>query len=122
MNNILQFQGQYRWLSNFWLTPIFFNGHVYPSAENAYQASKAPADRQKEFISITPGQSKRLGRLVKIPNNWENIKVKIMGEIISNKFKIGSELADKLTNTGNSKLVEGNNWGDIFWGVCNGIG
>ena len=32
------------------------------------------------------------------------------------------ELGNKLLETGNQELVEGNTWGDIFWGVCNGKG
>lgn len=28
----------------------------------------------------------------------------------------------KLKETGGKYLVEGNNWGDIFWGVDNGVG
>lgn len=24
--------------------------------------------------------------------------------------------------TGDAELIEGNNWGDTFWGVCNGRG
>ena len=31
-------------------------------------------------------------------------------------------LAQKLIETGNAKLVEGNCWGDKFWGVCKGEG
>ena len=27
-----------------------------------------------------------------------------------------------LLATGDAKIVEGNTWGDVFWGVCNGVG
>lgn len=27
-----------------------------------------------------------------------------------------------LINTGDAELIEGNSWGDTFWGECNGIG
>lgn len=31
-------------------------------------------------------------------------------------------LQAKLLETGNEELVEGNYWGDTFWGVCRGRG
>lgn len=32
------------------------------------------------------------------------------------------ELKQKLLATGNEELVEGNNWGDTFWGMVNEVG
>jgi predicted NAD-dependent protein-ADP-ribosyltransferase YbiA (DUF1768 family) len=32
------------------------------------------------------------------------------------------ELRQKLLDTGSCTLVEGNTWGDTFWGVCDGVG
>ena len=29
---------------------------------------------------------------------------------------------DKLLDTGDTELIEGNNWHDTFWGVCKGKG
>jgi hypothetical protein len=31
-------------------------------------------------------------------------------------------LKQLLLATGDKELIEGNTWGDTFWGVCNGIG
>ncbi|NWN81082.1 NADAR family protein, partial [Bacillus sp. (in: firmicutes)] len=31
-------------------------------------------------------------------------------------------LKNKLLQTGESILIEGNTWGDKIWGVCNGVG
>ena len=31
-------------------------------------------------------------------------------------------LKNKLLETGDSELIEGNVWGDTFWGICNGQG
>ena len=27
-----------------------------------------------------------------------------------------------LIKTGNTELIEGNFWGDTFWGICDGVG
>ena len=45
-----------------------------------------------------------------------------MLRFLRDKFKPGSELAGKLLNTGDAELVEGNHWGDRYWGVCDGEG
>ena len=45
-----------------------------------------------------------------------------MYELLKQKYKPNTILANKLICTGNSVIIEGNNWGDTFWGVCNGVG
>jgi predicted NAD-dependent protein-ADP-ribosyltransferase YbiA (DUF1768 family) len=50
------------------------------------------------------------------------VKVDVMRDLIAQKFAVGSELADRLLATGDQELVEGNTWGDTFWGVCDGVG
>ena len=45
-----------------------------------------------------------------------------MYEIVKDKFSRNPELRVKLLNTGDIELIEGNYWGDTFWGVCNGKG
>jgi predicted NAD-dependent protein-ADP-ribosyltransferase YbiA (DUF1768 family) len=38
------------------------------------------------------------------------------------KFVAHPDLRAKLLATGERPLVEGNHWGDRFWGVCDGQG
>ena len=38
------------------------------------------------------------------------------------KFFQNEDLGQKLMNTGDAVLIEGNYWGDRYWGVCNGEG
>jgi predicted NAD-dependent protein-ADP-ribosyltransferase YbiA (DUF1768 family) len=45
-----------------------------------------------------------------------------MRELLRQKFAKPSILADRLIDTGNCQLIEGNYWGDTFWGVCKGKG
>ena len=35
---------------------------------------------------------------------------------------IGTLLEPLLLATGDAELIEGNNWGDTYWGKCNGQG
>jgi ribA/ribD-fused uncharacterized protein len=123
MNDILEFDGEHRWLSNFWPAEVVLDGVKYPTTENAYQAAKTidPVIR-KQFVNCTPGMAKKLGQVIAIRNDWEQIKIDVMTELLKQKFAINTEFGQKLLNTHNVKIVEGNYWHDTFWGVCNGVG
>ena len=69
----------------------------------------------------TTGLAKKMGRSVSLRPDWEDIKDDIMLEGLYRKFA-DDELADWLVDTGDEELVEGNWWGDRYWGVCNGVG
>ena len=43
-------------------------------------------------------------------------------QLTSDQFDPGTELGEKLKATGDGQIVEGNTWGDTFWGVCGGRG
>lgn len=116
------FDGEYRFLSNFYPAEVEYEGLTFPSVEHAYQAAKTlDIEVRKQFLNITPGQAKRLGKQVKSRDDWDSVKVSIMHELVGKKFKI-KQLRDELLATGNRYLIEGNTWGDTFWGVCNGVG
>jgi len=126
-NNIIQrFAEDHAWLSNFHLCPnIVLDGVTYPSVEHAYQASKVPQIQRMGFIHITAGQSKRLPHKLgynKDDLSWKRKKKGIMRKLIRQKFEQGTELAEKLKATGDCMIVEGNTWGDVYWGVCAGVG
>jgi ribA/ribD-fused uncharacterized protein len=116
-------ENQYRFLSNFYYSPIYVGGLLYPTVEHAYQAQKTTNPIAKEIIrnADTPGKAKRLGREFEQRYKWDEVKLGIMLELLRKKFSI-PELKVKLLVTGNAILIEGNNWNDIYWGICNGIG
>ena len=126
MNKISSFSGEYRWLSNFWLVKVspLDDRIVYPSVEHAYQAAKTDNLSDRVIISnlSTPGKAKRFGRTLTIRKDWDNIKEDVMLISLRCKFVFGSELAFQLIQTKDAYLEEGNSWGDVFWGICNGIG
>ena len=53
MSKISQFQGTYRWLSNFAECKIILNQYTYNSVEHAYQSAKSNLKSWKEFCSTT---------------------------------------------------------------------
>lgn len=125
------FTGEYAFLSNFYHSPLVFThpttGTVYSfdTVEHGYQAAKAgtePELEDKIFKAKTPSEAKKLGKTAKLPADWEEIKLDVMLALVWMKFTQHPELAQKLIDTGDAQLVEGNWWGDKFWGVCNGEG
>lgn len=122
MKPIDSFQGAYRFLSNFWPAKVVLDGIEYDSVEHAYVASKTLNEiARKDIAGMTPGQSKRYGRTLKLRPDWEEVKLTIMEDLVRQKFK-RPDLAKLLRSTGKAELIEGNTWGDTFWGVCRGVG
>lgn len=123
---IRSFRGPHAFLSNFhWRDRVTMpGGREYLSAEHAFQAAKAITQQDHDYVArqTSPGNAKRAGRAIKCRVDWPDKKNEIMLEIIRAKFRPGSELAAKLDETGDAELIEGNSWGDRYWGVYEGIG
>ena len=126
MDRIEKFDGQYQFLSNLWPCEIVGpSGFTYPSVEHAFQASKSlDCGMHSHFIcgvQRTAGEAKKLGRSLLLRGDWEKIKLAVMARLIRQKFEPTS-MRQKLLMTYPAILIEGNHWGDTFWGVCNGVG
>ena len=118
MGIIWQFQGNNRFLSNFYPSYVKYEGLRYPTSENAYQAAKTlHPDVRRHFLHISPGEAKKLGRKVPLRPFWDDTRLQIMAQIVTLKFEGDEGLAKMLIDTYPQKLVEGNTWGDKFWGV-----
>ncbi len=118
---INKFRGKYYFLSNFYETPVTWNGLTYLNNEAAFQSAKTFSDREC-FTNLDPSSAKKLGRKVQLRSDWENVKDDVMYEICKAKFSQNTELKKRLLSTGNEHLEEGNTWGDKIWGTVNGIG
>jgi ribA/ribD-fused uncharacterized protein len=123
MNKINSFRGENYYLSNFFETPVTYDGLTYRNNEAAFQAQKTLDRKEREsFCHMNPSEAKKTGRHVKLRKDWEQVKVDIMREIVQAKFEQHPELASKLIATGDCYLEEGNTWGDRTWGTVNGQG
>jgi ribA/ribD-fused uncharacterized protein len=115
---IQRFEGEHDFLSNFYESPVVLKGRLFPTAEHAYQAAKTldPEEQASIQAARTPGLAKRIGRKAPLRPDWEQVKVRVMAAVLEAKFYPGSELAERLLLTGGRHLMEGNTWGDTFWG------
>lgn len=114
------FAGADRFLSNFWPSLITWRGREAPTVEHHYNAAKTldPHEQNTVYAQDTPGKAKRTGQEVTLQPNWDNIKAGIMEELLRLKFAPGTDLARRLTATGDALLLEGNTWHDQYWGQC----
>lgn len=117
--SILGFNGEYRWLSNFWEAKIVWRGKVWPTVEHAYQAAKfgSPTVQEEIRSAPTPGKAKRMGREYQARIDWDGIKRDIMHELSRCKYEQHQDLRRKLLATGTRPIVEVNSWGDYYWGT-----
>ena len=124
MDKIDSFKKNYFFLSNFYPVNIVWDGRLYKSSEHLYQASKTNDDVEHMWVRSAPtaGIAKKRGQLVTVVPNWDKIKIIVMHQTPMAKFQQHDDLKEKLLETGDALLEEGNNWGDTYWGTVNGVG
>lgn len=105
--------------SNFYFSPITVFGVEWPTVEHFYQAMKTtnPGIREEIRLLPSPGKAKRAGRGVTLRDDWEQVKIPVMRHGLKKKFVLGGECGLWLLASAPALLVEGNTWGDRFWGI-----
>jgi len=119
MPKIDRFKGKYEFLSNFYPVKILADGAFYPSVEHAFVAMKTEDKDIRKQISELPtaADAKKFGRKIKIREDWDDIKVAVMLNLLIKKFQ-HDDLKKRLKNTEGYELIEGNFWHDCYWGNC----
>lgn len=110
---------EHRFLSNFWMAEVSFEGVLYPSNEHAYQAAKTldPFGRVRIQTLETPGRAKREGQKLDLREDWDIVRLEVMEALVTDKFTRHQKLRFLLLATGERPIFEANHWGDHFWGV-----
>lgn len=116
---IKEFQGEYRWLSNFATCYVELDGIEYFSVEHAYMSAKSDDPQWKEYCRTEhqAGNVKRASRNIQLVSDWETKKVIVMRQLLEKKFH-AYPFSRQLLSTGTEEIQEGNTWNDKFWGVC----
>ena len=121
---ITSFSGEYDFLSNMFICLLVdMDGAEYRSSEHYYQSHKTLDNRERYLIQTisTPMHSRTLGRRCELRPDWNDVKNQVMETALRLKFN-NEYLRNKLIETYPHDLVEGNYWGDTYWGVYNGKG
>lgn len=111
------FRGKWAKLGNYSPCIVFYRQHAYNSVEHGYQAQKStdPAVQAMIRNQPTPNAAKKLARRIALRPDWESVKLDVMRELLNEKFAQEPERTI-LLSTGDAHLIEGNWWGDRFWG------
>ena len=122
MKTINSFRGDFAFLSNFFIgAPIVdWKDNIWETNEHYYQAMKTTNDLDQKRImeAFSPREAKRIGRQVKIIDNWNERKVLVMREGLRMKFDQWPKYKKYLIQLEGYDLIEGNWWHDNFWGNC----
>ena len=118
-----QFLGRYFFLSTSALSSAKFDGDLYPSVAQAFAAAKTlDLDVRAKLRGLcNPAWSNKLDRQGAVRPDWDAVKIGIMRQLLRDKFS-EPKLAEALLDTGDAELVEGNVWGNNFWGLSEGRG
>ena len=117
-DTINQFKGEYDFLGNRYPCRILWEGLEYRSAEVAFQASKCEDEKERKvYAGCSTDKAVLKGKEQKPYPEWEETKVGIMQSILLAKFEQNPTLKQKLADTGNRVLLNGNNKQEMFWGI-----
>jgi len=114
----------YQFLSNMTFAWVDLDEWSYPSVEHAYQAAKTLDTKERKIIfnMKSPYDVKKYSKTLTLRKDWDEVKLKVMEDLLRQKFTKNSEHGQKLLDTGDAHIEETNWWGDTFWGVCKGKG
>ncbi len=124
---IESFRGDYYFLSSMCEVPggiKVAEGIVVPAAEVPYKAAQfEDMDIRRVILASRTGMEafetaqKYKERGVKVREDWDEIKLDAMRDIVNRKFTQNRRFGQMLLDTGDEEIIEGNSWGDNFWGV-----
>lgn len=108
-------------LDNFYPCTVEYEGLRYKNSEAAFQSAKHKNSmRRIPFTKMDASTSKAIGknkRLTVLRSDWEQVKDKVMYDIVKDKMERNPEILALLLSTGDRHIEEGNTWGDEYWGV-----
>ena len=115
---INSFKGEYDFLSNRFPCRVLWEGLEYRSAEAAFQASKCQDEKERRvYASCSTDKAILKGKDQTPYLGWEEDQLGIMESILRAKFEMNPSLMQRLVDTGNCVLLNGNNKQETFWGI-----
>ena len=117
-----QFTGYFEFLHNNYLTPVYYEEMLYPSVTHAYHAARSSDDTTRKAIVNAESFHvvAKIARRIEDPPNWSMKRLKIMEQLVRDKFRRSKELQEKLKATERRELImsyEEETPGNLFWGM-----
>ena len=111
-------EDQYGAFSNFWPGPYEIDGKSWPTTEHYFAAMKTLDEGEREDIrrAKSPGDAKKMGRVVTLRPDWEDVRYDVMLDALRAKFGNDPKLKDLLVNTDDAIIYEDSPY-DKVWGT-----
>ena len=117
--NFYEETGTYGCFSNFYMTPFNYAGVDWKTSEHAFQGMKFEGTVHMNSVANLsyPGEAAQVGRDRSLPlrSDWEEVKDRIMEEVLYAKFKQNLEIRRVLLSTAGKMIVE-HTVNDAYWG------
>ena len=126
-SKIESFTGYFEFLHNNYLSPVLYDGMLFPSATHAFQSARSSDERTRKAILNAESLLVvlKIAKRIDEPENWKLKRLKVMEQIVRDKFRRSRELQEKLKATGNRDLLmtyQDENSVNQYWGVVNNKG
>ena len=127
VSKIDSFTEYYEFLHNNFYTPVYYECMLFPSVTHAYQAARSNDERTRRAILNAENLKTvlNIARRIEDSENWNIRRLKIMEQLIRDKFRRSKELQEKLKATGSREIVmtyEEETVANTFWGAIKSKG
>ena len=117
---IFFYEQEFYVFSNFSSFKLDWGGYLWMTSEHAYHSEKFYdhpdiIEQLKETRSAHEAMKLAYANKDKYRNDWDDVKLKIMKEILRAKVEQHSYVRKKLLESGDKELIE-NSWRDSYWG------
>jgi predicted NAD-dependent protein-ADP-ribosyltransferase YbiA (DUF1768 family) len=98
---IENFTGYFEFLHNNFLTPVYYEGILYPSVTHSFHAARSNDDNTRKAILHAENLAAvaKIAKRINDPDNWSSRRQKIMEQLLRDKFRRSRELQEKLKAT-----------------------
>ena len=119
-NRIFFYEQEFYVFSNFSSFKLDWKGYDWMTSEHAYHSEKFEAHPDiikglKEARSAHDAMKLAYANRDKYRKDWDDIKLKVMKDIIRAKVEQHPYVKKKLLESGDKELIE-NSWRDSYWG------
>jgi hypothetical protein len=116
---IFFYENEFYVFSNFSSFAIEWKGKLYMTSEHVYHSEKYEDEKMKEQIRNCRSAHEALklaeANKDKCRGDWNEIKLKVMKEILRVKVQQHPYVKKKLIESGDKELIE-DSWRDSYWG------
>ncbi len=118
-NQIFFYEHEFYVFSNFSSFQLEWKGEVWMTSEHAYHSEKFEdpeiLDQLRHTRSAHDAMKLAYANKDKYRSNWDEIKLKVMKDILRAKVEQHPYVKKKLLESGDKELIE-DSWRDSYWG------